>query len=175
MPQYRWLEQEPAPRMLKEMLKLYGVTEAPGSRDNPTILGWAQEIGLGHVYKHDATAWCGLTVAVAAARATWDCKPCGNALWALNWAHWGTPQDVAMLGDVLVFKRDGGGHVGLYVGEDATHYHLLAGNQSDMVCIVRKAKQPIEAIRRAPWRIAQPPNVRVVHLSPDGLVSTKES
>ena len=36
-----------------------------------------------------------------------------------------------MLGDILTFKRNGGGHVGLYVGEDKDCYHVLGGNQGN--------------------------------------------
>jgi hypothetical protein len=40
----------------------------------------------------------------------------------------------------MVFKRAGGGHVGFYVGEDKDAYHILGGNQSDMVSVARVAK-----------------------------------
>lgn len=170
---YEWLWDEPAPKMLVEALKLYGTQEVLGPKNNPKIMGWAKETHT--TYPGDLTAWCGLFISVAAKRAGWDYHPNGNALWARNWASWGTKQTVAMLGDVLVFPRGQGGHVALYVGEDATHYHMLGGNQSDGVNIMRKAKTPIIAIRRAPWKIAQPPNVRVVHLSAKGAaISTKE-
>jgi uncharacterized protein (TIGR02594 family) len=164
--------------MLVEMLKLYGTEEVVGAKDNPVILGWAREIGV--AYAHDSIAWCGLTVAVVAHRAGYDSKPLGNPLWARNWGTWGTPQKVAMLGDVLVFARPGGGgHVGIYVGEDTTHYHVLGGNQGDKVSIARKPKKskdtPLLAIRRSPWRKGQPRNVRVVPLSAAGTpTSTKE-
>jgi len=32
------------------------------------------------------------------------------------------------------------GHVGFYAGEDATHYHVLGGNQSDSISITRIRK-----------------------------------
>lgn len=170
---YRWLADEPGPRMLVELLKLYGTKEAPGVANNPEILAWAKEVGVG--YPADEVAWCGLTVAVAARRAGWDSKPGGNPLWARNWGGWGTPQKLAMLGDVLIFPRGAGGHVALYVGEDDTHYHILGGNQGDAVSIVRKLKTPILAIRRAPWTLIQPANVRRVFLSPAGApISGKE-
>lgn len=172
--QYKWLAKETGPQMLLHALAIFGTKELAGSADSPVILAWADECGV-KGYKHDSTAWCGLTMAVCAKRAGWDYNPAGNALWALNWATWGTRQSVAMLGDVLVFQRGSGGHVAMYVGEDATHYHLLGGNQSDQVMIKRRPKKPIVAIRRAPWRIAQPANVRRVHLAAAGSVSTKES
>jgi uncharacterized protein (TIGR02594 family) len=171
---YEWLWAEPGPVMLKEMLKLFGTRETAGDKNNPTIMGWARETNT--TYPGDATAWCGLAVSVAAKRAGWDYYPGKNALWARNWALWGHKAKTAMLGDVLVFPRGQGGHVAIYVGEDKTHYHILGGNQSDTVNIVRKAKTPILAIRRAPWKIAQPENVRRVYLSAKGApTSTKEA
>lgn len=166
---YSWLAREPGPRILIEMLKVYGVHEAPGPADNLAILGWAAAIGLGSVYRHDAIPWCGLAVAYAAAEAGWDHAPRGNALWAFNWLSWGTLQTVPMLGDVLVFGRNGGGHVALYVGEDATAFHILGGNQADQVCFERHAKADLMGARRCPWRVAQPANVRRVFLSPEGV------
>lgn len=169
---YEWLWNEPAPAMLVQMLRLYGTYEIPGAKNSPTIMGWARETNT--TYPGDATAWCGLAVSVAAKRAGYDYHPNKNALWARNWASWGRKVPVAMLGDVLVFPRGKGGHVAIYVGEDATHYHILGGNQSDQVKIVRKAKTPILAIRRAPFKLGQPANVRRVFLSQRGNVSTKE-
>ena len=48
---------------------------------------------------------------------------------------------------MLVFERDGGGHVGFYVGEDGTHYHVLGGNQDDAVSIAKIAKSRLVASR----------------------------
>ena len=80
-----------------------------------------------------------------------------------------------MLGDVLTFKRDGGGHVGIYVGEDRTHYHVLGGNQSNQVNVMRIAKTRLHQARRTKWKIAQPANVRVVNLSSQGIISQNEA
>lgn len=166
---YAWLAAEPGPRILLEMIKIYGTVEAPGPKNNPEILRWADEIGLGNIYKADSTAWCGLTMAYVAAEAGWDHAPRGNALWARNWADWGKPidKDKAMLGDVLVFARGSAGHVALYVGEDATHFHIIGGNQDNLVSIKRRKKSQLIAVRRCPWRTAQPPNVRKILLNPN--------
>lgn len=170
--QYQWLEQEPSPKMLLEFLKMYGVTEAPGTGDNPTILAWAKETGLEKVYIHDSIAWCGLAAAVAAQRAGKEVPK--DPLWALNWAKFGTHTNVPMLGDILVFTRTGGGHVGLYVGEDDTAYHVLGGNTSDKVTIARIAKARLYTARRPIYSIAQPTNVRRIILSSNGELSTNE-
>jgi uncharacterized protein (TIGR02594 family) len=171
---YEWLWDEPGPVELKEALKLFGTREVAGPKNNPTIVGWAKEVST--TYPGDATAWCGLFKSIIAKRAGWDYHPNGNALWARNWLDWGVKQKVAMLGDTIIFERGKGGHVALYVGEDDTHYHILGGNQSDGVNIVRKAKKLALGIRRAKWKVAQPDNVRRIFLKLTGApVSTKES
>lgn len=169
---YAWLRGESGPRMIIEALKLYGTLEAPGARDNPTILGWAREVDQAKTYSHDSIPWCGLFVAVVAKRSG---KPIVNSpLWALSWADFGREAPVPMLGDVLTFKRDGGGHVALYVGEDVDAYHCLGGNQSDRVCITRIAKLRLYRARRAAYNV-RPDNVRKIVLAGNGKLSTNEA
>ncbi len=171
---YEWLNHEPGPKELLEAIALFGTKEVPGKGNNREIIGWAKETH--NVYPGDDVAWCGLLKAVCAKRAGWDYHPNGNGLWARNWLDWGVPVKVAMLGDTLIFPRGEGGHVTFYIGEDDEYYHCLGGNQQDQVNITRKPKKPILGIRRAPWKIAQPPNVRQVFLSTKGApVSTKEN
>jgi uncharacterized protein (TIGR02594 family) len=171
--QYRWLAAEPGPRLLLEGLKTYGTIEKPGAGSNPSILQWAKATGLDRVYKTDATAWCGLWMAYVSLQAGWDIPV--NPLWARNWLNFGTPQRVAALGDVLIFSRGKGGHVALYVGEDAGAYHCLGGNQSDRVMFKRIAKNRLLGIRRCPWRINQPDSVRRIILSATGALSENEA
>lgn len=171
---YAWLADEPGPLMLKHALALYGTKETAGGANSPVIMGWAKECGLTATYTADSVPWCGLFVAVCAKRATWDIPD--KPLWALNWGTWGVDAGQPELGDVLTFVRDGGGHVGLYVGEDrAGFYHVLGGNQSDAVNIMRISKTRLRAARRPAWRIAEPPNRRPIVLRPEGAVSTNEA
>lgn len=170
--QYAWLSKEDGPRMILEALKLFGTVEAPGSKDNPVILGWASEIGVAKTYSHDSIPWCGLFIGVVAKRA--GKKVVDSPLWALSWADFGVASPSPMLGDVLTFKRNGGGHVALYVGEDAGAYHCLGGNQSDKVCITRIAKSRLYRARR-PIYSATPANVRKVKLVSNGKLSTNEA
>ncbi len=73
-------------------------------------------------------------------------------LWAMNWKRFGDPAPAPMLADVLVFARPGGGgHVGLYVGEDAEAYHVLGGNEGDAVTIVRILRWRFVSTRRRRW------------------------
>jgi uncharacterized protein (TIGR02594 family) len=171
--QYKWLSKEPGPRILTEGLKTYGTIETPGSGNNPSIIQWAKDVGLSRVYKEDATAWCGLWMAYVALQAGWE--PPLNPLWARNWLNFGTPQKKAGLGDVLVFSRGNSGHVGEYVGEDDTAYHVLGGNQSDRVMFKRIAKNRLLGIRRCPWRVNQPGNIRAVTLAANGSLSQNEA
>lgn len=171
--EYIWLLKEPGPKMILEFLKIYGITEVPGANDNPVIIDWARQTGVSNRYTHDSIAWCGLTMAILAKRAGKDVN--FDPLWALNWAKFGKEvNDGPKLGDVLVFQRDGGGHVGLYVGVDSYSYHVAGGNQSDQVNIVRKAKSRIYAVRR-PIYTVQPANVRKIILSPNGEIDNREA
>jgi uncharacterized protein (TIGR02594 family) len=178
---YAWLDAiADKPRMISEALALYGVHEGPGGADNPVIIAWAHEIGgdVAATYLHDSIAWCGLFMAVVAHRA--DKLGPVNPLWALNWAKFGQSAGTPSLGDVLVYIRPGGGHVGLYVGEDkgnATRgpaYHTLGGNESDQVTIVPIEKSRLYAARRPIWTTAQPPSVVPHILKASGQASTNE-
>lgn len=170
---YLWLAHETGPKMVIEGLKLYGVHEAPGSVNNPKIMEWAEEVGLTSTYSSDAVPWCGLYMAVVAKRA--GKVPPEHPLWALNWAQFGKAvPDFPKLGDVLTFKRQGGGHVALYIAEDPTHFHVLGGNQGDQVSITRIAKDRLYKARR-PEYLSEPDNVRVVHLAAAGAVSSNEA
>jgi len=170
---YDWLKEETGPRILVQAVKLIGTKEVVGKIHNPIILDWAKEIGLDKVYTNDEIPWCGLFIAYCAHKA--GVQVVDKPLWALSWANYGTREDTPMLGDILTFKRDGGGHVGIYVGEDRTHYHVLGGNQNNQVSIMRLAKSRLNQARRTAWKIAQPSNVRVVELESKGSISNNEA
>jgi uncharacterized protein (TIGR02594 family) len=168
---YEWLLQEPGPKIILEWIKIYGTKEIAGRKHNPTIIGWATEVEVTN-YKADEVPWCGLAMAVVAQRAGKQIPD--RVLWALNWTKFGTRVPEAALGDTLVFIREGGGHVGTYVGEDSSAYHVFGGNQGDRVSIARIVKSRLVAIRRPVYSIAQPPNVRKIILSDDGEISNNE-
>jgi uncharacterized protein (TIGR02594 family) len=176
---YQWISNETGPKMILEALKLFGTIEVPGKGSNPTIIAWAKEVGgnVSDVYKTDEIPWCGLFMAVVAKR-TGRALP-KDPLWALNWGTFGVKSPDAMFGDTLVFVRktatgSTAGHVGLYVGEDDSAYHVLGGNQSDQVCFTRLLKNRLYTVRRPNYNI-QPSNVRKIILSNSGLISTNES
>jgi uncharacterized protein (TIGR02594 family) len=170
---YAWLKKETAPKILVEAVKNIGVKEIVGKQHNPTILSWAKALGLEKVYTNDEIPWCGLFIAYCAHAS--GLPVVKHPLWALNWNKYGNVAQVPMLGDVLTFTRNGGGHVGIYVGEDNTHYHVLGGNQNNSVSVSRIAKDRLSQARRTAWKIAQPASVRVVHLAAKGVVTTNEA
>lgn len=176
--QYKWLQSEPGPLMLKRALELFDIPEIIGEKNNPIILDWAKEIGgnVANIYKADSIPWCGLFIAIVAKRA--NKQVVKDPLWALNWGTFGKYVEIPMLGDVLVFTRklENGkkaGHVGLYIGEDDKCYHVLGGNQKDSVCISRIEKNRLYSSRRPNYKI-QPQNVRKIKLKNTGSVSTNE-
>lgn len=173
---YAWVWKEPAPKMLLEALKIYGTTEVPGDANNPVIMGWAKETGVSGWYAGDGVPWCGLAMGVVALRAGWNIGK--EILAAASWATWGNPvnSDGAMLGDILVFNRPGGHHVGQYIGESKLNYLVLGGNQSDAMGFAWVAKSHMVTARRAPWKISQPANVRKIRLDDNGeIVDAKQA
>lgn len=182
---YAWLANTPGPKVILEALKLYDTQEEPGSRDNPTILAWAAEVGadveyVRRFYKHDSQAWCGLFVAVCVKRAGKP-MPTKQPLWALNWSTWGVDSGQPDLGNILTFlrplpnRRDFAGHVGFYVAEDASHYHVFGGNQSNGVNIKRIEKKRMRACREL-YLTGRPASARPIILSADGVpISTDEA
>lgn len=161
-----------SPKVIAEAMRYLGIREIKGKLNNATIMSWAKDIGVENIYTSDEVAWCGLFVAKVVQKANYEVVK--NPLWALNWKNFGTPQKTAMLGDVLVFQRDGGGHVGFYVAEDKDYYHVLGGNQSDSVSITRIAKNRCVGIRRCNWRLGQPKEVKQYFVKGEGIISTNE-
>jgi uncharacterized protein (TIGR02594 family) len=172
---YRWLtKMSQPPKMIKEFLNLYGIQEVEGTESNPIILEWAKELGVSSVYRSDDIPWCGLAMAIVARNAGKEIPE--GFLWAMNWCKFGTKISFAdaSLGDILVFTRAAGGHVGEYIGEDGNAYHVAGGNEGNMMNIVRIAKDRLYCVRRPIWKISQPESVKKIYLLSNGLLSTNE-
>lgn len=131
-----------------EAKRYMGLKEIVGPKHNLTILSWAKRLGgwIANFYTKDEIPWCGLFMGhIFGVTLPEETLP-SNPLGAKEWAKFGVPSG-HRLGAVVVFTRDGGGHVGLYHGEDKTHFHILGGNQSNSVNITRIAKNRMIAIR----------------------------
>ena len=170
--QWQFLAKEPGPKMLVEALKTYGTKEFIGKENNPVIMDWVKFIkkdtGERLGYKADSIPWCGLAVGYWACKA--DKVPPLSILWARGWLEYGKKAEIPMLGDVMVFKRGSGGHVGLYVGENKLSYFILGGNQNDSVSIKPCAKNRFLGARRS-YKVI-PPNVRKILVDGDGRIDT---
>lgn len=126
------------PLWLQAGLGLLNTKEAPGGRNNPTIIDWAKEEGgyIAREYTADAVPWCALFIGHILTKA--GIKGTGT-LWALDYA--GKWPSVKLLGPavgaIAPMKRQGGGHVICVVGRDQ-HGNImgLGGNQSDQVSVI---------------------------------------
>lgn len=175
--QYDWVLNKKAPKMIVEAVKLIGTKEIKGKKSNPEILAWAKALNIADKYEADETPWCGLAHAIVAVRAGKHMPLTGwNILRALKFKEFGTPAPLndAMFGDTLISQRPGGGHVGLYVGEDEKAYHVLGGNQSDEYGFCRIEKKRLVAVRRPEYNIGVPKEVKKVFLKAEGGLSKDE-
>lgn len=124
-----------------------GVKEYAGAQNNPLIMRWATRAAkfLGIKYDGDHVPWCGLFTAYCVIEN--GIIPPSIAVRASAWSTWGVPLVKPAFGALMTFSRKGGNHVGFYVSEDETTYHILGGNQSDAVNVTRIAKTRLTAIR----------------------------
>jgi len=178
---YKWIESKvPLPKLVATALQFLGIKEIPGQASNPVIMNMAKEIGVDGIYKNDDTSWCALFM-------SYLCKITGKPLpdtdgdkynylraaWFLNYGH-KVKDGEAMFGDVLVFQRPGGNHVGLYIAESKTTYFVLGGNQSNAVTISEIKKDRLRMARRF-YHIAAPATVKKYFMDSSGLVSKNEA
>ena len=156
---------------MAEAARMRGIHEV---RDAAKLRKWFDP--LVSWFEPEDVPWCGAFVLTC--YRMWDSGQIApaNPLGARSWSQFGkscTPR----FGACMVFWRGSKsgwqGHVGFYYAEDATHYHILGGNQSDSVSISRIAKERLLSSR---W----PSNYDVIGkpilVSPDGVpVTTNEA
>lgn len=163
-----------------------GTTEIKGAKHNPLIVEmW--EVGFTatnqakrlteKVWQNDETAWCGGFMAYVFAKANLANHIPQAFPLARSWANAGTRLSKPAYGCVVVFSRNGGGHVGLCVGRDKHgNLMILGGNQADQVNIKPFAKSRVLAYR---WCGTQKEPAQHRYnlpvLSSNGRVSTNES
>lgn len=176
--QYSWLETLPdAPLMIKEALRIgkLNTNEIPGTKSNPEIMKLAEIAGVKHIYKNDDIAWCAVAQSAICLLANKELPFTGyDRLRAKSFLHFGVQVKEPMLGDIMVFSRTGGGHVGMYIGEDKGYYHIAGGNQSNQFNITRIVKSRLTAVRRPKYRV-MPKSVKKYYLEPLGKISQNEA
>jgi uncharacterized protein (TIGR02594 family) len=158
------------PRWLTIAESHIGTREIAGPKHNAKIIGWLQK--LKSWIKDDETPWCGTFCAAVMQEAGLPYPK--EFPRAKAWSDYGANLRTSHVapGAILVFSRDGGGHVGFYVGEDVTAYHVLGGNQSNAVNVTRILKNRCIAIR---WPRGEAVVGGPVRLAANGTVSRNEA
>lgn len=172
-----YLKNIPVPKHVGISLGYMGITEIPGVKSNPIILSWAKELGLNDIYTNDDISWCALFFSITmfkAGRTLPAPKDRYDYLRALKWQNLWNKVDTGKegVGDILIFKREGGGHIGYYVGESPTTYFVLGGNQGNKVSIVEILKSRCVSIRRPLYLNFKPQKVK---LKEGGQISKNEA
>ncbi len=127
-----------------------GTREIKGPAHNPVITGWLAKLGAW--WRDDETPWCGVFVAQVFDQIGMVIPR--HWMRARDWLTWGRPLVSPILGCVVVFKRDGGGHVGFCVGQTPTGYlMILGGNQGDEVNLRAFSRGRVLGYR---WPLGQP-------------------
>lgn len=153
-----------------EAQSLLGVTEDTSDDDNPLIMGWAETLDID--FEGDEVPWCGLFIAHCfGSQLPTEPRPSGP-LGARNWRRFGKETE-PQFGALLVFWRgspDGTlGHVGFYVGENRTHFHVLGGNQADKVSVILMPKRQLIGVR---WpSLLEDPRAGPIHRDGQGRIT----
>lgn len=123
---------------------LIGIKEVRGARHNPEILQMWRDIKRGGI-KTDEVPWCAAFVGACLERSGIESTRFEGAR---SYVSWGQRLAEPVAGCVVVFSRDGGGHVGFVVGQDkAGNLLVLGGNQSDAVNIRAFPRSRVTAYR----------------------------
>ena len=117
-------------RWVDEARRHIGLTEIKGPQHNPEIVAMWKAIKRGGI-RDDETPWCAAFVGACLERVGIQSTRFEGAR---SYASWGEKLEKPVAGCVVVFSRDGGGHVGFVVGQDkAGNLLVLGGNQGDAV------------------------------------------
>jgi len=118
------------PLWLLEAQRHIGVKEIKGAKHNSFIVLWLKSLKAW--WSDDEVPWCGTFVAHCIKTA--QCKLPRYWMRAKDWLNWGQELSEPCVGCIVVFERQGGGHVGFVVGQDANkNLMVLGGNQGDAV------------------------------------------
>lgn len=162
------------PLWLKEARKHIGQKEIPGMKSNPWIVGLRGKVASWLKGDDGAVPWCGLFVDYCMTAA--GIAPPKNSFRAKSWLDWGVPIANPVVGAVVIFTRDGGGHVGFVVGKDLKgNLMVLGGNQGDMVKISPFAMSRVTGFRvPKDWNLPYE-SMTLPKVASDGVLSTNEA
>ena len=149
-----------------------GIREVPGAANNPLLMQWAKDIGAPEWYDNDGLPWCSVYLNRLMLACQLPLSGKGfELLRASSFMAWGSPLVLPSFGCVMTFRRPEGNHVGLYIGENVTHYRILGGNQGNAVSETWIAKERLTAMR---WPTGTPAHEGRIWLNDSGAVSTDE-
>lgn len=124
-----------------------GEKEVAGSTDNPAIMQYAKDCGMG--YDHDEISWCSLFI-------NWVMLMCGltrsRTLAARDWLKIGIKITDPKMGDVVIFWRNSPsswmGHVAIFLRIENGVVYCIGGNQSDSVSVTTMPLNQVLGYRR---------------------------
>lgn len=117
-------------RWIDEAKKHIGLREVVGTGNNHAIVQFWKDIKRGGI-KDDSTPWCAAFVGAMLERVGIRSSRFESAK---SYLAWGVLLTAPVPGCIVVFAREGGGHVGFVVGQDkAGNLLVLGGNQGDAV------------------------------------------
>lgn len=176
----KYLEGKALPKHIQVALSYIGTKEIVGKKHNATILAWAKELGFEKIYTNDELAWCGLFFAhvmkEAGRRVDLSTRDAYDYLRAAKYVDMPNVTKVAKgeerVGDILIFQRPGGGHIGFLVYANSRNFGTLGGNQGNKVGIDEINKDRLIACLRPNYISYKPIEVIV---STTGIVSSNEA
>jgi uncharacterized protein (TIGR02594 family) len=120
------------PQWLAIARPLVGLHEIKGAEHSPEILGMWRAIKRSGI-QSDEVPWCAAFAGACLERAGIRSSRFESAK---SYLTWGVRLDGPVHGCIVVFSRDGGGHVGFVVGMDkGGNLLVLGGNQGDQVSV----------------------------------------
>lgn len=156
------------PAWLAVARRFIGVREIKGPSHNSKILEWWKAIKRGGI-KTDEVPWCAAFVGAMLEDAGIKSSRFESAK---SYLDWGVKLAAPALGCIVVFTRDGGGHVGFVVGQDSKgSLMVLGGNQSDEVNIRAFGRERVAGYR---WP-AEAPLTSAALPTGAAVVSTSEA
>jgi uncharacterized protein (TIGR02594 family) len=184
--QLEWLNKVgPLPVLVATALNFLGLAEFPTKlKNNPVIMMMAETLGLSKIYKNDETSWCALFVFYILYLCKKPFPPVGkdiyNYLRAKTFLGYGfaVPNDDLRTGDVVVYDRPGGFHVGFFIAftkiKGKVYHIVLGGNQSNKVNFMEIDEGRLVQARRF-YATAAPKSAAKYEVNSIGLISENEA
>jgi|SRR5688572_16798198 len=181
---FKWLETKGVlPKLVAAALQYLGVKEIPGAKNNPVIMDMAKGLGVQKIYASDEVSWCAVFInhLLRITGKPIDLKPKDkyDLLRALKTAslpvYEVVPKGQEKLGDLVLMKRAGGGHVTLWIAETPNGFFVgLGGNQSNSVTFSEFDQKRIEKVLRY-YKTGIPASAQHYTMDNTGSVSTNEA